>query len=258
MRLGRRLATVHVLSCKQRGLTGTMGNCASNPRVGDVDHTKAKNAFRLKTGITMAELRICVELAIDSFAKAQLGQNGAATKIFDEYKTDLTMMVEEWDAMNKEGALEASTALSLETFRTTKMRTPVKPLFSVSLDEGTTDPVPSNVLGQAIGKSFLAYKSRAPGDKWAEAMASSTEKEWNTKSGSIGGMLRFLNTKAEKAERAVATLGEEHDEVLKAKGFQIMTKAMLEGAHGLFHLQQERLGTHTQLLVLFVCPFAPK
>ena len=130
-------------------------------------------------------------------------------------------------------------------------------MFSVSLDEEWTGPVPSNVLGQAIGKSFLAYKSRAPGDKWAEAMASSTEKEWNTKSGSIGGMLRFLNTKAEKAERAVATLGEEHDEVLKAKGFQIMTNAMLEGAHGLFHLQQGRLGTHAQpakFVCLSLCP----
>ena len=41
-------------------------------------------------------------------------------------------------------------------------------------------------------------------------------------------MLRFLNG---KAEQAVATLGETHDEVLKAKGFQIMTKAMLEGAN---------------------------
>ena len=89
-------------------------------------------------------------------------------------------------------------------------------------------------------------------------MASSTEEEWKINSGSIGGMLRFLSAKAEQAGRAVATLGEEHDEVLKAKGFQIMTKAMLEGAHGLFHLQQERLGTHTHLLVLFVCPFAPK
>ena len=200
-------------------------------------------AFCLKTGITMAELRICVDSAIDSVVKAQLGQDGNATKIFDEYKTDLIMMVEEWDAINEEDALEISAALSLETFRTRRIRTPVKQLFSVSLDARTTDPVPSNVLGQAIGKSFLAHRSHAPGDKWAEAMASSTEEEWNKNSGSIGEMLLFLNRKAECAEKAVATLGDEQDdEVLKAKAFCIMTKAMLEGAKGPSSSQHERLG----------------
>ena len=197
----------------------------------------------------MAELRICVDSAIDSVVKAQLGQDGNATKVFDEYKTDLIMMVEEWDAINekcvKKNALEisAAAALTLETFRTTKIRTPVKQLFSVSLDARTTDPVPSNVLGQAIGRSFLAHRSHAPGDKWAEAMASSTEEEWNKNSGSIGEMLLFLDRKADYAEKAVATLGDEQDdEVLKAKAFCIMTKAMLEGAKGPSSSQHERLG----------------
>ena len=191
----------------------------------------------------MAELRICVDSAIDSVVKAQLGQDGNATKIFDEYKTDLIMMVEEWDAINEEDALEISAALSLETFRTRRIRTPVKQLFSVSLDEETTDPMPSNVLGQAIGKSFLAHRRHAPGDKWAEAMASSTEEEWNKNSGSIGEMLLFLDRKADYAEKAVATLGDEQDdEVLKAKAFCIMTKAMLEGAKGPSSSQHERLG----------------
>ena len=218
-----------------------MGNCASTAKSTagvDTSDVKAKTGFRWasplegKTSATMVELRICVDSAIDSFAKAGVhcdillsGQNGGAKQIFGKYKTDLTKVVDMWDA-NKTDAAEVATALKLVE-KIEGMCTPVKQLFSVSLDEERTGPVPSNVLGQAIGKSFLAYKNHAPGDKWAEAMASSTEKEWNTESGSIGDMLRFLNG---KAEQAVATL-DEHDEVLKAKGFQIMTKAMLEGAN---------------------------
>ena len=229
-----------------------MGNCASTPTLtgkGDTSDMKA-SGFRWsspleeKKSITMVDLRICVDSAISTFVKAEvhcdillLGQDGGAKQIFEYYEADLTKIVDAWDANRKESA-EVATALKLVE-KIEGMRTPVRQLFSVSLDEETTRPVPSNVLGRAIGKSFLAHKSHAPGDKWAEAMASSTEEEWNTKSGSIGDMLRFLSA---KAEQAVATLGEEHDEVLLAKGYQILTKAMLEGAKGPSSSQQERLG----------------